>query len=179
MLRLAVAVSALVLAGIVGAAELNAARFDASSGKAFKSSLQAAKQDLSPENLERLGGALKHIWNDGTKTAEADGRKSEVEGRIARQVKTMVEGMVGAGKARVNVTADLNLARVTVQQETFDPDGQVVRSETTNEESARENQPENDVGASASSNIPGGAVGADGAALNQSASGRHESRPIA
>ena len=57
--------------------------------------------------------------------AEADGRKSEVEQRIAKQVKSLIEGVVGAGKARVNVSADLELARVTVQQETFDPDGQV------------------------------------------------------
>jgi len=73
--------------------------------------------------------------------AAADGRKSEVEQRIAKTVKSLVEGMVGAGKARVTVAAELDLSRVTVQEETFDPDGQVIRSESTTEENAKENGP--------------------------------------
>ena len=36
-------------------------------------------------------------------------------------MKNLVEGVVGAGKARVKVTADLELARVTIQEEKFDP----------------------------------------------------------
>ncbi|WP_374576822.1 flagellar basal-body MS-ring/collar protein FliF [Phenylobacterium sp.] len=110
---------------------------------------------------------------DGFGGQAAEGRRNEVEQRIAKTVTKLVEGVVGAGKARVNVTADLNLARVTVQQETFDPDGQVVRSETTNEETSRENQPDANGAVSASANIPGG-VGANGETLNQSASGRTE-----
>jgi flagellar M-ring protein FliF len=104
--------------------------------------------------------------------AEADGRKSEVEQRIAKQVKSLVEGVVGAGKARVNVTADLELARVTVQQETFDPDGQVIRSESTTEENSRENDTAGGGQASVAANVPG----ADGGeANNSSASGRTDS----
>ncbi|WP_374535084.1 flagellar basal-body MS-ring/collar protein FliF [Phenylobacterium sp.] len=110
---------------------------------------------------------------DGFGGQAAEGRRNEVEQRIAKTVTKLVEGVVGPGKARVNVTADLNLARVTVQQETFDPDGQVVRSETTNEENSRENQPDANGAVSASANIPGG-VGANGETLNQSASGRTE-----
>lgn len=110
---------------------------------------------------------------DGFGGQAAEGRRNEVEQRIAKTVTKLVEGVVGAGKARVNVTADLNLARVTVQQETFDPDGQVVRSETTNEETSRENQPDANGAVSASANIPGGG-GANGETLNQSASGRTE-----
>lgn len=98
--------------------------------------------------------------------AEADGRKSEVEQRIAKQVKSLVEGVVGAGKARVNVTADLELARVTVQQETFDPDGQVIRSESTTEENSRENDTAGGGQASVAGNIPG----ADGGENNNSSS---------
>jgi flagellar M-ring protein FliF len=105
----------------------------------------------------------------------ADGEKNEVEQRIAKTVKGLVEGVVGAGKARVNVTAELDLSRVTVQQETFDPDGQVIRSESTTEENARENQAEGATGATASENIPGGGgQGGDETQLG-SASGRTES----
>lgn len=104
--------------------------------------------------------------------AEADGRKSEVETRIAKQVKQLVEGVVGPGGARVNVTADLELARVTVQQETFDPDGQVIRSESTSEESARENDQAGGGQASVAANIPG--AGGD-LNTNSSTSGRTDS----
>ena len=74
----------------------------------------------------------------------------------------------------MNVTAELDLARVTVQQETYDPDGQVVRSEQTVEESANENEPNNNGAVTADANIPGGIGGADAGAL-ASASGRTES----
>lgn len=104
----------------------------------------------------------------------ADSRKSEVEQRIAKTVKGLVESVVGPGKARVNVTADIDLARVTLQQETFDPDGQVVRSEQTVEESANENEPNNAGAVTADANIPGGGLGGDDGQVS-SASGRTES----
>ncbi|MEW5687441.1 MAG: flagellar basal-body MS-ring/collar protein FliF [Pseudomonadota bacterium] len=104
--------------------------------------------------------------------AEADGRKSEVEQRIAKQVKTMIEGVVGAGKARVNVTADLDLARVTTQEERYDPDGQVIRSESTTEENSRENDTAGGGQASVAGNVPGSDGGENN---NTSASGRTDS----
>src|SRR5690606_35693463 len=85
----------------------------------------------------------------------ADDRRSEVEARIRDQVKDLVEGVVGPGKARVTVSAELDLNRVTEQQETFDPDGQVIRSEQTTEESAAENEPGGVETVTAAANIPG------------------------
>lgn len=104
----------------------------------------------------------------------ADSRKSDIEQRIAKTVKGLVEGVVGSGKARVNVSADIDLSRVTVSQETFDPDGQVVRSEQTVEENAREAQADGNGAVSASANIPGGA-GDTGSQDQSSSSGRTES----
>ncbi len=104
----------------------------------------------------------------------ADDRKSEVEARIQGAVKDMVEGVVGPGKVRVNVTADLDLNRVTESQETYDPDGQVIRSEQTTEENAAERGGNTASAVTAAANIPGGAgdVGGDGSG---STSGRLES----
>ncbi|MDP1632257.1 MAG: flagellar basal-body MS-ring/collar protein FliF [Caulobacter sp.] len=104
----------------------------------------------------------------------ADDRKSEVERRMAARIKELVEGVVGPGRARVEVTADIDMARVTQQQETYDPDGQVVRSEQTGEEKASENAPDGANAVSAAANIPGAAGGAGGA-LNSSNSGRTDS----
>ena len=44
----------------------------------------------------------------------------------------IVEGVVGAGAARVQVTADIDHSRSTTQEQKYDPDGQVVRSTSTN-----------------------------------------------
>jgi len=104
----------------------------------------------------------------------ADDRKSEVERKLSARIKELVEGVVGPGRSRVEVSADIDMARVTEQETTYDPDGQVIRSEQTGEESAKENQPDGSVGVSAAGNIPGAATGAAGP-LNTSASGRNES----
>lgn len=144
--------------------------------QAIQNLVSSAVPNLKPGRVTVVDQHAKTLsaGEDGFGTQAADGRRSEVEQRIAKTVTKLVEGVVGPGKARVNVTADLNLARVTVQQETFDPDGQVVRSETTNEENSRESQPDANGAVSASANIPGG-VGANGETMNQSASGRTES----
>lgn len=104
----------------------------------------------------------------------ADDRKSEVERRMATRIKELVEGVVGPGRARVEVTADIDMARVTEQKETFDPDGQVVRSEQTGEENATENQPDGANTVSATGNIPG-AGSAAGGGTNSSRTGRTDS----
>jgi len=142
--------------------------------RAMQNLIAGAVPNMRPDRVTVVDQHAKTLSGGETgMAAEADGRKSEVEQRIAKQVKSLVEGMVGAGKARVNVSADVELARVTVQQETFDPDGQVIRSESTTEENARENDASGSGQASVSANIPGGA----GSDLNtqSSTSGRQDS----
>jgi flagellar M-ring protein FliF len=142
--------------------------------RAIQNLVAGAVPGLKPDRVTVVDQHAKTLSGGETGiAAEADGRKSAVEQRIAKQVKGLVEGMVGVGKARVNVTADLELARVTVQQETFDPDGQVIRSESTTDENARENQPQASGEASAAANIPGGQGAAEN--LTSSATGRQES----
>src|SRR5258707_15801968 len=96
-------------------------------------------RSLKPDRVTVVDQHAKTLSGGDTgMAAEADGRKSEIEQRVAKQVKTLVEGVVGAGKARVNVSADVDMAHVTQQKEEFNPDGQVVRSETTTDENAKE-----------------------------------------
>jgi flagellar M-ring protein FliF len=142
--------------------------------RAMQNLVAGSVPNLKPDRVTVVDQHAKTLSGGDTgMAAEADGRKSEVEQRIAKQVKTMVEGVVGAGKARVNVTADLELARVTVQQETYDPDGQVIRSESTTDENATENAANASGEVSAAANIPGG--GATDESRDSSRSGRQES----
>lgn len=141
--------------------------------RAIQNLVAGAVPNMKPDRVTVVDQHAKTLsGGDVGMAAEADGRKSEVEQRIAKQVKSLVEGVVGTGKARVNVTADLELARVTVQQETFDPDGQVIRSESTAEESSRDSDNASGGQASVAANVPN--AGSDPNA-SSSSSGRTDS----
>lgn len=142
--------------------------------RAMQNLVAGAVPNMRPDRVTVVDQHAKTLSGGDTgMAAEADSRKSEVEARIAKQVKTLVEGIVGAGKARVNVTADLDLSRVTLQEEKFDPDGQVIRSESTTDENSRENDAAGSGQASVAANVPGG--GSPDANNNSSTSGRQES----
>jgi flagellar M-ring protein FliF len=106
---------------------------------------------------------------DGSVTgAAADSLRAEEEAKLRRKVQDIVEGVVGPGRARVNVTAELDLARVTTEQKTYDPDGQVVRSTQTSEETSNESEPDAAGATTAAANIPEGQE-APGIAMAKSA----------
>ncbi len=144
--------------------------------RALQNLVAGAVPNLKPErvtivdqNSKMLGGG------DGQAAASqaADDARSATEEKIKKRVRELVEGVVGPGKARVQVTADIDLSQTTTQQEKFDPDGQVVRSTQTVEENAKQNQPETTGQASASANVPG-TPGASTTSSNASASGKTE-----
>ena len=145
--------------------------------RALQNLVAAAVPDLKPEhvtivdqNAKLLGGG------DGDDVAgqAADDQRTAQEDRVRKQVMELVEGVVGPGRARVQVTADLDMSQVTTQEEKFDPDGQVVRSTQTVEETAKQNQPDSTTPASASANIPGTPGAASSTTNNSSDSGRTE-----
>ncbi len=105
--------------------------------------------------IDQHGKTLSAPSDDSLAGKEAQDRRAEAEARIAKTVKDMIEGVLGPGKARVNVTADINLDRITTQEERFDPDGQVVRSESTNESGSQESKNDDTSGVTATSNVPG------------------------
>ena len=143
--------------------------------RAIQNLVSSAVPNMKPDRVTVVDQHAKTLsGGEGGDAAAAAGRKSEVEQRLAKTVKTLVDGIVGAGKSRVNVSADLDLSRITTQKESFDPDGQVVRSETTTDENSKENQSNPSGGVSASANIPGGA-GNNADSPTATASGKNES----
>ena len=75
MLKLTVAVLAIVLAGTASATGWRSLRVDGSSEAAFAESLAAFKKKLSPARRHVFGEALKDIWVQGTKDAEVEQRE--------------------------------------------------------------------------------------------------------
>jgi flagellar M-ring protein FliF len=62
---------------------------------------------------------------------EADERKVGIEERMRTRLEDLLANVVGSGRARVQVAVDLDMNRLSKTSETFDPNGQVVRSTQT------------------------------------------------
>jgi flagellar M-ring protein FliF len=90
------------------------------------------------------------------------------ETRMQQTLEELLEKVVGAGKARVTVTADMNFDRIVTNSEKFDPEGAVPRStqSTSQKETAQDKSGGGDV--SAANNLPGGAAGGAGGGSNKS-----------
>lgn len=69
----------------------------------------------------------------GAMSGEAAERTLGFENRLRTRVEDMLANIVGAGRARVEVSAEIDFNRSTTTQETFDPESQVVRSTQTTE----------------------------------------------
>lgn len=96
--------------------------------------------------------------------ASAEEARNQTEAQLQARIKDIVEGVVGPGAARVQVTAEIDHSRSTTQEQRFDPDGQVVRSMSTNGSESSDTTGAADGGVTATNNIPGGeAPGAAGA----------------
>jgi hypothetical protein len=74
MLKLTVAVLAIVLAGTAGAAGWRSLRVDATDEAAFAESLGAFEDKLSPSRRYAFTLALQEIWLQGTRNANAEQR---------------------------------------------------------------------------------------------------------
>ena len=146
--------------------------------RALRNLVAGAVPNLKPERVTVVDESGKMLAagaeDDGGLAGEmAADRKAEVEERLRRAIRDVVEGVVGPGKARVQVTAEVEQTRVTEQRETYDPDGQVVRSTSTVEEEARDGGSAMDTAVGASANIPGSEA-ADGGLSGGSQNGRTE-----
>jgi flagellar M-ring protein FliF len=144
--------------------------------RALQNLVAGAVPNLKPDRVTIVDQNAKLLaGGDGPSMAgaqAADQRTATEEG-IKKRIKELVEGIVGPGKARVQVTADLDLSQVTTQEEKFDPDGQVVRSTQTTEENSKQSQGETTGQASASANVPG-TPGANSTANNGASTGHNE-----
>jgi len=162
--------SASVVIGVVGRQPA------ADQVRALQNLVAGAVPNLKPERVTIVDQNSKLLAGGDSQAqagAAADDQRTATEENIKKRIKELVEGIVGPGKARVQVTADLDLNQVTTQEEKFDPDGQVVRSTQTTEETAKQNQGETSGQATASANIPG-TPGANTTANNGSTSGHNE-----
>lgn len=111
--------------------------------KAIQHLIASAVPGLAPQNISIAddSGAL---LADGAGSRNPDGSTSAgsieertiaFQERLRQQVQEMVSGIVGPGRSRVQVAAEVDFSRVVEESEVYDPEGQVVRRVDTYERS--------------------------------------------
>jgi len=108
------------------------------------------------ENANQIGAAA----------ARSDQFKTGFENRMKQTIESMLERSVGPGNVRAEVSAEIYFDRDSVNEETFDPDGQVVRSTQTVEESSSSTEVKPTV--SVANNLPEGQGGQTQAQIRNS-----------
>jgi flagellar M-ring protein FliF len=112
--------------------------------RAIRHLVATAVKGLKPERISVVDesgrlladGAEQDNTLNGT---TADERKAAFERRMREQVEAIVNSVVGPGHARVEINADFDLNRVTQTTDKYDPDGRVLRSSQTREETSSTN----------------------------------------
>ena len=89
----------------------------------------------------------------------AEELKRAGELRLARAVEEMLERTLGAGRVRAEATMDLDFDQVRETQERYDPEGQVVRSQQSNQTSSKTTEAAANV--SVQNNLPNADAGAN------------------
>ena len=129
--------------------------------RAIRNLVASSVPNLKPDRVtvaDQNNRTLAAGGEDGFTSASAEEAKGNTEAQLQARIKDIVEGVVGVGAARVQVTADIDHSRSTTQEQKFDPDGQVVRSTTTNGSQSSDTTAQPDGGVTATNNIPGGAA---------------------
>ena len=85
-------------------------------------------------------------------TANNEVMRLEQERKIAMKVQSLLENSLGEGSVRAQVNLEMNFDQVVTNEEIYDPDGQVIRSQTSVTEEGVNNSRETPV--SVSQNIP-------------------------
>ncbi len=135
-------------------------RLDKGEVQGIQNLVAAAVPKLKPSKISILDGqgallarAKDDAATDST-TVNGEDVKSTFEARASRMVEEMLERVVGPGRVRAEVTAEMDFDRISTTSESFDPDGQVVRSTQSVEETSRSRDGETQSPVSVASNIP-------------------------
>jgi flagellar M-ring protein FliF len=77
--------------------------------------------------------------DDANSDIGSDERQAAFEKHLREQVESIVTSVVGPGHSRVQVNADFDFNRITQTSDQYNPDGRVVRSSQTREETTASN----------------------------------------
>ena len=108
--------------------------------RAIRHLVASAVNGLKPQRVsivDEAGQLLADGAGGDADGATGDERRAGFEKRMRDQVEAIVSSVVGPGRARVQLSADFDYNRITQTSDKFDPEGRVLRSSQTREESTR------------------------------------------
>jgi flagellar M-ring protein FliF len=107
--------------------------------RAIRHLVASAVNGLKPQRVsivDEAGQLLADGASGDADNAVADERRAGFEKRMRNQVEAIVSSVVGAGRARVQLSADFDYNKITQTSDRYDPEGRVLRSSQTREESS-------------------------------------------
>jgi flagellar M-ring protein FliF len=107
--------------------------------RAVRHVVASAVSGLKPQRVSIVDEAGQLLADGAAGDADnsiADERRAGFEKRMRSQVEAIVSSVVGAGRARVQLSADFDYNKITQTSDRFDPEGRVLRSSQTREESS-------------------------------------------
>ena len=112
---------------------------------------------LNPEDVAVIDTVRGLISGPGLNDQSEMAGNGEIEraAKLKSNLLSMLEARVGAGNARVNVSLDIDHTRESLTERSFDPEGRVLKSQTTSEVSNSSNGTSGAV--TVASNLPEGA----------------------
>ena len=103
--------------------------------------------------------------NDNLSGANGEEARQRYETRLARSIEKLLESTIGFGGVRAEISAEIDFDRVTTTDESYDPDGQVVRSTQSVEQEDANSEAQGNDSVSITNNLPN-AGSLDGAGDN-------------
>lgn len=156
-------------------------RLDRQQVSAIQHMVAAAVPGLQPDLISIVDNkgtllARGSTGDDAASTAStAEEMRLGYESRLTRTIEELLERSVGVGNVRAEVTADMDFDRITENQEIYDPDGQVVRSTQTVEETSNSQDGEGAPPVTVGNNLPDADLpGLEGGSNSQSNEARTE-----
>src|SRR5690242_18633941 len=107
--------------------------------RAIRHVVASAVNGLKPQRVsivDEAGQLLADGAGSDVDQTVGDERRAGFEKRMRKQVEDIVSSVVGAGRARVQLSADFDYNKVTQTSDRYDPEGRVLRSTQTREESS-------------------------------------------
>lgn len=147
--------------------DVGGGRLESDQVNAIRHLVANAVQGLAPDQVavvdnrgRTLSEELRQDPTLGTASSQMRYRQ-QVEDYLARKVESMLATVIGPGNAVVRVSAEIETEATTLTSEKYDPEGQVVRSQTQTDDSTNTTEARAGGGATGvSANVPEKAAGA-------------------
>lgn len=146
-----------------------AGRLAAGQVAAIQHLVAAAIPGLNPNRISIIDnkGTLLARGTDGKDGSamanNAEEKRIGLQNRLARNIEEMLEVTLGPGKVRAEVSAEMDFDRISISEETFNPDGQVVRSTQSVEETTSSSEADTSGAVTVAGSLPDANQGNDGA----------------